>query len=385
MEPQADTRSGNGRPVLRRLTDRPIAGRLLALYRRHERIAPAVFFFAGVAWDAATVFRIDAVVDIVLVVVYLAALGALITVSALDGAGRLRAAWLLRLRDWFPAAIQFLLGALFSVFVFFYSQSASLTETSIYLVVLIGLLVANELLHRRLLDVYLGFALYYVALASFLVYFVPIVVGDTGTGTFVAGTVAAAGIVLALVAWLRGRGVFSGTRQTAGMVLLVLALFGFHQAAWRLNWIPPVPIALRDAGIYREVVREGETYRMRFEDPPWWAFWRRDDRRLAWLPDEPVYCFTAVFAPTRLQSRIVHVWEFRNVESGAWEASDRIGYDIRGGRDYGYRGYTLKRTLRPGDWRVRVETEDGRLLSRIRFTIDPSLPAPDSWRWITAR
>jgi hypothetical protein len=118
---------------------------------------------------------------------------------------------------------------------------------------------------------------------------------------------------------------------------------------------------------------------------PWWMFWRRDERDLAWRPGEPVYCFTAVFAPTRLQSRIVHVWERLDEASGEWAESDRIGYDIVGGRDYGYRGYTLKRTMRPGRWRVRVETSGGRLLSRIPFTVREAEPADTAWAWITAR
>jgi hypothetical protein len=359
--------------------------RLFALYRRHERIAPAVFFFAGIGWDAATVFRIDALVDNVLVALYLAALGVVVTASALDRAGQLRSRLLARWRPWFPAAMQFFLGALFSVFVFFYSQSASLSQTSVYLGLLVALLVANEFLHRRMLDLHLGLGLYYVALASFLVYFLPVVTGRMGTAMFVVGTLAAAGTVLAIVSLLRRRGVFTSARQVASVTALVVVLFGFHQAAYHLNWIPPVPIALRDAGIYREVVREGDTYRMRFAPQPWWMFWRRDERDLAWRPGESVYCFTAVFAPTRLQSRIVHVWERLDEASGEWAESDRIGYDIVGGRDYGYRGYTLKRTMRPGRWRVRVETSGGRLLSRIPFTVREAEPADTAWAWITAR
>lgn len=359
--------------------------RLLALYRRHEHIAPAVFFFAGVGWDAATVFRIDALIDNFLVITYLAALGVVVVASALDRAGRLRSRLLLKWRAWFPAAAQFLLGALFSVFVFFYSQSASLSQTSIYLAVLVALLVANEFLQRRLLDLHLGIGLYYLALASFLVYFIPIVTGRMGTLPFLAGTALAAMCVLGIVILLHSRGVFASTRQTASVALLVVALFGFHQAAYRLNWIPPVPVALREGGIYREIVREGDTYRMRYARQPWWVFWRRDERDISWTPGDPVYCFTAVFAPTRLQSRVYHVWEKLDDATGEWKESDRIGYGIVGGRDYGYRGYTVKQMMQPGNWRIRVETEDGRLLSRIPFTVVEAPLADSSWTWITAR
>ncbi|MFQ5627716.1 MAG: DUF2914 domain-containing protein [bacterium] len=42
------------------------------------------------------------------------------------------------------------------------------------------------------------------------------------------------------------------------------------------------------------------------------------------------------------------------------------------GRDKGYRGYTFKRHVQPGDWRIDVEIETGALrqvLGRIDFEI----------------
>ena len=40
-----------------------------------------------------------------------------------------------------------------------------------------------------------------------------------------------------------------------------------------------------------------------------------------------------------------------------------------GGRDGGYRGYSVKGNPQAGDWRVDIETIDGRLVGRIRFTV----------------
>ncbi|NBC01049.1 MAG: DUF2914 domain-containing protein, partial [Bacteroidetes bacterium] len=42
-------------------------------------------------------------------------------------------------------------------------------------------------------------------------------------------------------------------------------------------------------------------------------------------------------------------------------------YTLRGGRREGYRGYTFKRFMRPGPWRVDVRTDGGRLLGRVWF------------------
>jgi hypothetical protein len=42
---------------------------------------------------------------------------------------------------------------------------------------------------------------------------------------------------------------------------------------------------------------------------------------------------------------------------------------IAGGREGGYRGHTVKSRLDPGDWRVDVETHDGRVIGRIGFRV----------------
>jgi hypothetical protein len=55
-----------------------------------------------------------------------------------------------------------------------------------------------------------------------------------------------------------------------------------------------------------------------------------------------------------------------------WVSVSVVSYPINGGRDGGYRGYTVKRHPQDGDWRVDISTGDGRLLGRVRFKVDPN-------------
>jgi hypothetical protein len=82
-----------------------------------------------------------------------------------------------------------------------------------------------------------------------------------------------------------------------------------------------------------------------------------------------------VFAPVRLETTIYHHWYSRPDKSGAFSAVDRIPIRIQGGREGGYRAYTFKQGLIVGDWRVDVETEDGRVLGRVHFTVENDLSA----------
>jgi hypothetical protein len=49
---------------------------------------------------------------------------------------------------------------------------------------------------------------------------------------------------------------------------------------------------------------------------------------------------------------------------------------IAGGREAGYRGYTTKSKLDPGEWRVDVETKDGRVIGRIGFHVEEGSGEP---------
>ena len=68
-----------------------------------------------------------------------------------------------------------------------------------------------------------------------------------------------------------------------------------------------------------------------------------------------------------------HHWQFGAADKQGdrtFRTSDRIGIAISGGREAGYRAYTRKQRIQHGDWRVDVETEDGRVLGRVSFRVE---------------
>lgn len=82
-----------------------------------------------------------------------------------------------------------------------------------------------------------------------------------------------------------------------------------------------------------------------------------------------MFCFASVFAPTRLEEPITHHWQHWKSDQDEWTTTDRMTYRIYGGRDGGYRGYTFKKNIHPGDWRVDVINEDDQLLGRLNFSV----------------
>jgi hypothetical protein len=142
---------------------------------------------------------------------------------------------------------------------------------------------------------------------------------------------------------------------------MVLVLVGFYF----LHWIPPVPLSLKFGGIYHQISKRDGVYRLGFEPGAWYQFWKRSDD--PFHGTGPASCFTAVFAPVALQTTILHHWQHRPTGRAGFHTTDRIPMTISGGREAGYRGYTTKSKLDPGEWRVDVETTDGRVIGRVGF------------------
>jgi hypothetical protein len=271
-------------------------------------------------------------------------------------------------------AIQFLLGGLFSAYAIFYSRSASLTSTALFFVLLVALLVANEFLHDRVSNLKLMLALYALAACSFLTFFLPVITGRMSTPLFLIGA-ALSGVLSVAMARLvyRGGPVDSPAEpiKTALPALLVVgALIGFYF----LNWIPPVPLSMSFGGMYHKVMRSGEAYELTFEQPPWYDLLKRSDDPFRGL--EGAYCFTAIFAPVDLNAQIYHRWQHRRAgTAGRFVTTDRIPLAIVGGRKGGYRAFTVKQVVVPGDWRVDVETAEGRIIGRVSFRVEaPTYP-----------
>ena len=135
-----------------------------------------------------------------------------------------------------------------------------------------------------------------------------------------------------------------------------------------MNVIPPLPLSLQDASVHYSVTRtEDGAYLMQSERQGWLGFFRLVPRFHV-APGVPIYFYSAVFSPTSLNTEIIHEWQTYDSRRG-WITADRIALSVRGGRDGGYRTYSAKSGIKPGAWRVNVETPTGAILGRYRFNV----------------
>jgi hypothetical protein len=143
-------------------------------------------------------------------------------------------------------------------------------------------------------------------------------------------------------------------------------LFAFF-AFYLLRIIPPVPLSLTHVGIYHNVEKMTDSYKLTSTRSRW-RFWEHGDQTFDAKPGDRIYCFFSIFAPGGFSETVKVRWLQRHELSG-WTPADAVPVAIAGGRDLGYRGFTYKQNFKPGDWQVRIETSDGREVGRIALTV----------------
>ncbi len=328
----------------------------------------AIAFAVGFVWDIFTLGRIDFLYGNVVFILYLliAFLGILLIHSA--DTRRFAPKFVLRARPWLPVLVQFPLGGLFSGFVIFYTKSASLVSSWPFLLILVALFIGNEFFKKRYERLVFQITLFYFALFSYLVLIVPVVLGTMGTATFVFS-----GILSILIIWILLqiiKKLFSKLYAQGGNLIWVIigAIYLGFNVLYFTNTIPPVPLSLKEIGIYHSVVRNDSGYTVTYEKPEWYNGWKDTSNIFHRLNGEAVYCFSSVFAPTHLSTEISHSWQ-KKTRNGKWAREELIPFTVEGGRDGGYRGYTFKQNLSEGTWRCVVETKNKQVIGQMQFNI----------------
>ncbi|MDH3320072.1 MAG: DUF2914 domain-containing protein [Betaproteobacteria bacterium] len=353
--------------------------RLRLYFGRNEREMAIAFFAGGFVFDIFTVGRIDSWITIGQQVLYLAAVMAvLMHLFLAQGAPPPEPAGQPRLWLWYheyrSAAIHFALGTLLNLYAIFFFKSSSLLVSFGFLAFLVVLLVANESRRFKALGLSVKFALLALCWLAFAAIVVPIAVGSIGLGVFLLSMFAGTLPLAAAAWWIRRRrtALFPLVRRQILLPLafVLLGFLGFYLA----RLIPPVPLSIPFIGVYHSVERTEAGYILAHERP-WWRFWQNGDQEFRAQPDDRVFVFFRIFSPARFAESVRMRWYWEPGGRG-WLLQDSIPIRIVGGREEGFRGYGFKTNYQPGHWKVQVETDDGREIGRVYFTLESVAAEP---------
>ena len=352
--------------------------RLKLYYGRNEGRVAAAFFIAGFIFDMLTVGRVDSWATIGQQAVYLAVITTALLQMLVEHGEPPRQPPAFVLKRWYyeyrNALVHFLMGALLNLYAIFYFKSSSLLVSFGFLGFLVIVLLANEVRRVKSLGLSFKFALLSLCLLSFFAYLIPVLVGSITLVLFLLSMLAGA-VPLALGAWLVGRGSPARSALARRQILVPLGcvLIGFL-GFYFFRLIPPVPLSIPFIGVYHQVERAGDSYRLTHERPVW-RFWHNGDQNFYAQPGDKVYVFFRIFSPARFSDQVQMRWQWKDPARG-WVTHDTIPIRIVGGREQGFRGYGVKSNYQPGDWKVQVETLDGREIGRVYFELAAVPEAP---------
>jgi hypothetical protein len=339
------------------------------IYQRHELACHLAFFAAGFAFDiVATNEGIDHPIIIVQQVLYLLAIGAIIYVEFIR---EIRpGSWVFspRREAWWAyrgLLLHFCLGTLMNVYSIFFLMSASFSSTIAFVILLAAAIILNELpaVRRRGVDVKVG--LFVLCVFCFWSLLVPLVAGHVSRLTFGLSFGATLAVLWLLHYLLRRR--LDAPELRRSLLVPGLSVSACFLAFYLIGLIPPVPIAAKKFGVYHRVeVQEGSYVLM--HERPWWRIWESGDQTFAAQPGDQIYVFVAVYSPARFDDVVYVRWQYYDVRRG-WQNSDRIQMRITGGRHGGFRGWTTKQNYTAGDWRVKLETRDGREIAHMKIAV----------------
>ncbi len=330
---------------------------------------PVIFFFGGFAWDAYTVGRSVAAQDLFMFGAYLLVAGLILYVigrpSYVLADTKKFPSWLSKLCArfyWenFPYfLLQFIFGNLLSSLFILYFKSANHWLAWVMSLLLGVMLVANEYLEDEYKRFTLSWALFGFCAMLLLNFALPFLLGSIHPVWFYLSTL----LGLGAAHWL-----YKNTPNHFGSIAPVWLIAAILMLAYAVDMIPPVPLVKRDIAVAYALTKTDGNYQLTQQPSAWWVFWRKTSNNLELAPGQRVYCISSIFAPSGLNAKLYHRWQFYDKKQG-WQTRSRIGFTLAGGRYNGFRGYTYSQNLQAGDWRVAIETENQKTVANYDFSI----------------
>lgn len=344
------------------------------LYARFERPISSLSLIGGFVFDALTLRRVDEFWENVWVVGHILIVGAcMVWINRIEHVGgdetNPKTA-----HFWLVNVLQFFFGGILSTFLVFYFRSGDLSVSWPFLLILALAFWANEALKRRYVRLSFQISLFFLSLFSFSIFITPVLVHRIGPWVFIGAGVASLALILLFLFLLTriAHETFQQKFKKSGKIILaeIALIFVGMNVLYFTNLIPPLPLSLKDGGVYHSIRHQGDNYFGLAENLTWWQ------RLYVYTPfhvvdGDSAYVYTAVFSPPALNLTIIHEWQLYDALNKRWITQSRIPLPVIGGRESGFRTYSVQSNLSPGKWRVNVETQQGQVIGRVRFEIVP--------------
>lgn len=339
--------------------------RIVSWYKRYERPISSLSLVGGFVFDALTLKRVDTFLENFWVIVHLLVVMAVISLINTKDAEKEEST---ELHFWLINLLQFTFGGLLSTFLVFYFRSANLSTSWPFLLLLVAAFAANERLKKHYERLAFQVGLLFLSLFSFMIFSVPVVLHRLGPIIFLASGGASLLLIWIFLRFLKRlmKARFEESRRL--IVAAISTIFIVINILYFTNLIPPIPLSLKEAGLYHQVARGNNGSYLLTKEPGTWRnfFTTYDDVHIT--PGESLSAYTAIFSPGAFSTTVIHEWQSYDERQRRWVITTRVSLPVVGGRDNGFRTYSVSKPP-VGRGRVRVLTPEGQVIGVIDFKV----------------
>lgn len=346
--------------------------KIINLFKKYSRFFSSFGLVFGLIVTPFTLTRIDNLSNNlwIFIQIIIAVFG-IVVLNYLENkikVGKIDSKYSLSISFWFTLIIQFAFGNLFSTYIVFYFRSSTLFLSWPFFSIIFALLIGNEIWVRHYSRLTLQLTTLFLSVYMFLIFFLPVVFNRIGNDIFVYSGIISLLFVLLLVLILFTFTKEKFIRSKRGLIFSILGTYVIINGMYFLNIIPPLPLSIKEAGVYYNISKVNGEYI--FDGPAkTWEDYFRVYEVFNKKVNTPVYAFTSVFSPTKFNQKIIHEWQYYDETYKEWVTSSTVFLDTLGGRDDGYRTYSIKENIYNGKWRINVLTINKRVIGRVNFLV----------------
>lgn len=353
-----------------------IVKKIQTWYERYDRPLSSLSLLGGFVFDALTLQRVDELLEIFWVGFHLLVVAVAILLLNMGDKDKKFNKEMSGYHFWLVNILQFFFGGLLSTYLVFYFRSATLTSTWPFLLILALAFIANESFKKHFVRLVFQTGLFFLSVYSFAIFIVPIFLHRIGPMIFILSGVVSLSVMFLFLYILKRVSVRDFQKERKWLVLIIVGLMVVINGLYFTKLIPPLPLALKGAGVYHSITKENGDYKVEYEESGVKGFFKPYDD-FHQETGKSVYVYSAVFSPRGLNPAIVHEWQHYDEVKKIWLTRSRVDLAVFGGRDGGFRTYSNGDYLETGKWRVNVETENGAIIGRLHFNIvDTALTKP---------
>ena len=261
------------------------------------------------------------------------------------------------LYQFFSFFTSFFLGSVLAYSLIYYSSLSDIFSVwPLFLIILIAIIL-NETLKDKIFDI----SIFMLAINFYFILNTPIFLGEVSNSSFYLSLIIAFVFNFFIIQLLKFIYYEPAHNFLYLMFLFLLPLMIY--SLYYFKYLPAVPLKLNDANFYSYIEKvNDEYYKEEIKKNIIKNFFFLKDIQIDKknLSDNQLYFFSAILSPrnAKIKSLVTHNWEKYNVKNKNWEEKLVVNFPIYGDREGGYRGYSVKNNLEPGEWRVKVLADE---------------------------